>query len=196
MATIEDRLMNNGFKQFEIDKAIAVLNEKMESGTFNNSSEEGKYRYCRTIIENSREAPAKKKENFNLYQSENLTKILTDKFGQDWMNSKFHEIKTLHPSLQEEIKRHARVSYTYFKYMSKAKCDLDIDERIEFDLMAVEKWAAKGRPIEMNEFRESIAAKVDKQMGEHERLAMAKAMTCVYVCNYMKKVENDFSDEI
>ena len=195
MAAIEDRLNLRGFKQFEIDNAIKVLNKQIEAGKFKNSSEDGKYHYCCRVIENSRETHAKKKENFNLYQSENLLEILTKKFGHEGMNEKFREIKTLHPSLQKEIERHARISYVYHKYMSESKADLDVDERIEFDLMVMEKFVLKIRPI-MTPFREKIAAKVDKQMGELERLAMAKAMTCVYICEYMKKVEDNFSDEI
>lgn len=196
MAQIEDRLILRGFKQFEIDKALEVLNKQIEAGKFKNSSEDGKYHYCCRVIENSREAPEKKKKNFDIYQSENLVEILTKKFGQEGMNEKYREIKTLSPEIQKEIQQHARTSYVYYKCMSESKTDLDVDERIEFDLMVMEKWVAKGRPIEMNEFREAIAEKVDKQMCELEKLAMAKAMTCVYICDYMKKVKNDFSDEI
>lgn len=196
---LEDRLNLHNFKEYEIADAVAVLNNLVSKGKFKNDNSESRYRFCLKVIENARQKPQAKVDDFNLHIAENLFEHLEEKHGAEWMRDKFKEVQALKqdkPSLYVDIRSYAKSTYTYHKHLISKKCKLDPSERIELEQMLF-KYANKPREsVELSDAEQKIAEKVNSQMESIENRAMAKAMVCVYVCNYMDKKIVAIDDDI
>jgi len=196
---LEDRLNLHNFKEYEIADAVAVLNNLVSKGKFTNDNPESRYRFCLKVIENARQKPQAKADDFNLHVAENLFEHLEEKHGKQWMKDKFDEVQKLketRPSLYSDIEAQAKVSYVYHKHLVSKKCKLDPSERVELEMMCVEIGTEIGKKIELTEARQRISDKVKQQMEAIENKALAKAIVCVYVCNYMDKKIVKIDDDI
>lgn len=187
---LEERLNLHGFKAYEIADAVAVLNNLVSKGKFTNDNPESRYRFCVKVIENARQKPQQKVDNHDQHLAENLFEHLEEKHGVEWMRDKFKEVqnfKETSPSLYLDIKNEAKTSYVYHKHLVSKKCKLDESERVELEQMVI-KYKHKSREsVKLNEVEQKIADKVNSQMESIENQALAKAMVCVYVCNYMER---------
>lgn len=195
---LEERLGLHQFKQDEIERAVKKLNILLEKGKFTNDNPDSRYYYCKKVIEGNREAPQERKDNFNQYMSENTFEHIEKKHGIEWIRDKFRELQTIgeeKPVLYEAIKSHARTSYVYHKFLLAERCDLDPSERIELELMCLMRGSTH-KKIELTEIQQTISDKVTKQMKSIENRAMAKAMVCTYVINYMSSSKNNYNDDV
>ena len=115
------------------------------------------------------------------------------------IKDKFDEVQALEqdkPSLYETIKAHAKSTYAYHKHLVSKKCNLDPSERILLEQM-IFRYAHKPRQsVVLTDAEQKIADKVNSHMESIENKALAKAMTCVYICNYMDKKSVETDDDI
>ena len=176
------------YKADEVDKALEAFAKKKDF----DGGDRAKQAYVRAIIENAKEAPAKRKQSYENWFAENIYGELVKKFGPDWRENTRLILKGLPDDVKEKIKAEARTSWTYYQDISNSGTCLNSEEQI------ILKGMIENKNRITNDEEQVVSDKVNEFMKKVEKEAIIKASCVAYECrwkNNKKVVEEEITDE-